>query len=264
MKLSAPVHVLKNQAKNLKKSEGISLNRALDLIAQKEGFNSWSLLAKKSLGIYPKRYEDLLGFLNPGDLVVVAARPGYGKTSFTIGLFVKAIQEKRSVSFFFSLSETHMDVARRISVYDETIGQDDSVFRLDYSNEISADYIIERTQKEISKNSVIIVDYLQLLDEKRTNPPVQEQVEKLKAYAKQKGCIIIFLSQVKREIEYRNDKSPTLDDLRLPNPLDVKLFNKGILLYRKSFEAEEVTVTIECGRKHQFQICWDQTKARFY
>lgn len=257
MNLSAPIHVLKSKAKLLKKEKSISMSEALNLVANEEGFNSWSLLSSKESEIFPRKYSDLLNFFNPGDLVVIAARPGFGKTSFAIGLFVKAIHERRTTSFCFSLSETHMDIAGRIGAYDINIGQDESVFVLDYSDEISADYIISKTKGKLSRGSVILIDYLQLLDEKRSNPPLQEQVQKLKTFAKTEGAIIIFLSQVSREIEYRNDKSPAMNDLRLPNPLDTNLFNKGVLLFREDIESNRVLVTIECGKKHTFHAKWD-------
>jgi cell division protein FtsB len=50
MKLSAPVHVLKDQAKKLKREQSISMIDALNSIAKREGFSSWSLLQSK---IYP-------------------------------------------------------------------------------------------------------------------------------------------------------------------------------------------------------------------
>ncbi len=47
MKLSASIPNLKSQAKRKAKAEGIALADALNQIAKSEGFNSWSLLAKK-------------------------------------------------------------------------------------------------------------------------------------------------------------------------------------------------------------------------
>ncbi|RYD69332.1 MAG: hypothetical protein EOP84_28675 [Verrucomicrobiaceae bacterium] len=47
MKLSASIPSLKSQAKRLAKQESVSLNAALDRIAQREGYESWSLLAAK-------------------------------------------------------------------------------------------------------------------------------------------------------------------------------------------------------------------------
>lgn len=47
MKLSASIPTLKSQAKRKAKEEGIPLAEALNHVAQREGFNSWSLLARK-------------------------------------------------------------------------------------------------------------------------------------------------------------------------------------------------------------------------
>lgn len=264
MKLSAPIHVLKSQAKSLKKTELITMSEALDKIANQEGFNSWSLLQFNIREIFPKSYDETLDFFNGGDLVLIGARPNYGKTSFAIGLFVKSIQLKRSKSYYFTLAETHKDVAGRIGIYDPNIKQNDDLFELNYSNDICADYIIEKTRIGIGEKSVIIIDYLQLLDEKRVNEPLQNQIEKLKNYAKRKNCIIIFLSQVNREIEYKNDRRPTKDDIRLPNPLDINLFNKMIFLFRKNDDSNEVEVSFSGKSEHMFKVGWNRSEVRFF
>ncbi|MBT4790511.1 MAG: DNA helicase [Halobacteriovoraceae bacterium] len=264
MKLSAPIHILKSKAKSLKKSELITMTEALDKIANKEGFGSWSLLQSKSSDVLPRSYDEILDFFNGGDLVLIGARPSYGKTSFTIGLFVKAIQLKRSKSYYFTLSETHKDVAGRIGIYDGYIGRNDELFELNYSNDICADYIISHTKGDIGNNSVIVIDYLQLLDEKRINEPLQVQIEKLKKYAKEKNCIIIFISQVNREIEYQNDRRPTKDDIRLPNPLDISLLNKIIFLFREQDDSKEVEVSFSGKLEHLFKIGWDRGETKFF
>jgi replicative DNA helicase len=197
--------------------------------------------------------------LNQGDLAVVAARPRIGKTSFVMGLFVQAIQKKVARNFYFSLSENHRDVAGRISNYDESIGHDNPYISLDYSNDINADYIISKINNEVSKGSLIIVDYLQLLDEKRTNPPLQLQIEKLKSFAKEKGVIIVFLSQVKREVEERPEKKLSEEDLRLPNPLDLKLINKFFLLYKNKMGLREVSFSND----NKLVLNWNETKQKF-
>ena len=88
MKLSAPIHVLKAQAQQLKKEKSITNTEALDLIAKREGFNSWSLLQSKKEEMFPNSYDEILDFFNPGDIILIGARPGKGKTVFTIGLLV--------------------------------------------------------------------------------------------------------------------------------------------------------------------------------
>lgn len=235
MKLSAPIHVLKSQAKKLKTERSIPLNEALDLIANDEGFNSWSLLQSKAKERLPTQSNEILSYLNEGDLILIASRPGLGKTTFTLKLLHQAMKEKRE-SFFFSLEYTHRDVAMKMASIDESIGYHNPLLKFDFSDEISAEYIIKKTKESIKSGSVIGIDYLQLLDQKRTNPEIQEQVNDLKTYAKDKGCIIIFISQVDRKFEYV-EKEPSLRDIRLPNPIDLNIFNKVIFLEndKKSF-----------------------------
>lgn len=259
MKLSAPIHVLKEQAKLLKKEKSITNTEALDLIAKREGFDSWSLLQSKKDDMFPKSYDEILGFFNPGDIVLIGARPSKGKTVFTMGLFVQAIKKQIAKNFCFSLAEVHKDIAQRIAVYDESLGINNNFFELDYSNDISADYIIEKTKKSASKGSLIVVDYLQLLDEKRSNPSLQVQVEKLKNYAREKECVVIFISQLDRELENRADKKPIMEDIRLPNPLELKFFNKIILLYKEDEASQNVDVLFYRPKEFSFKVGWDKS-----
>jgi len=263
MKLSSPVYILKSRAKDLKKAQGISLSVALDQIARQEGFDSWSLLISKSEEVFPEKYSEVLGFLNDGDLVLIGARPSVGKSTFTYGLFVQAIEEARPKSFYFTLVERQNNMIERMATYRQTIKLNDG-YELDYSNDICADYIISVTQNEVKPGSLIVVDYLQLLDEKRTNPPLQEQIEKLKVFAKKVGCIIIFLCQIDRDIGDRSDQRPALDDIRLPNPLDLGLLNKIILLYRESRRSTEVEVIFGGRFTHSFKVGLNIDEARFF
>jgi len=267
MKLSSPIHVLKSQGKALKKSKSITMSEALNEIAKREGYSSWSLLQVKHSNPFPNSYSEILDFFNKGDLVLIGARPGMGKTSFTIGLFVQAIQKKIAPNFLFTLSEVKKDIIGRIATYDETIGHVNEhigYVGVDYSNEICADYIIEKTKYTITEQSVIVVDYLQLLDEKRTNPPIQEQVEKLKKYAKETGCIIIFISQVRREVENQDIAIPFLEDIRLPNPLDLSLLNKIILLYNEQQDSREMQVNFCRPSQHQLKVNFDKRNIKFF
>ena len=264
MKLSAPIHVLKTQAKKRKKESGISSVQALNEIAMREGYNSWSLLKSKQSSIYPNSYNQLLDFFNNGDLILIGARPGQGKTIFTLGLFVKALQKTTVPNYIFTLCETPNDIIKRIRSYDKKISPDDKNFILNYSNDICADYIINLTNPSIKEGSIIVIDYLQLLDEKRINSPIQNQIESLKSYAKHKKCEIIFISQIKREIEYQNDQTPALKDIRTPNPFDLKLINKIIFLHRKSKTSTEAKVIINALTPHTFTINYSIEKNIFY
>lgn len=62
-KLSAPIFVLKSQAKEMKRTQSISMTEALNLIAQRESYLSWSLLQSKARDLVPKTREEILGYL---------------------------------------------------------------------------------------------------------------------------------------------------------------------------------------------------------
>ena len=153
MKLSAPIYVLKNRAKDLKRTRNCSLSEALNEVARGEGFATWSLLVSKSESLLPGKYSDVLGYLNPGDLVLVAARPRMGKTVFTFGLIAQAISRSDSECYLFSLVEREHDLRKRLGAYNVLLDQNEDRFRLDCSNDICADYIIEAVTDEVKSGS---------------------------------------------------------------------------------------------------------------
>ena len=103
MKLSAPVYRLKRDARLLARKENIPLHAALDRIAVREGFGAWSLLAAKASATAPA--GKLFARLSPGDLVLVGARPGHGKTLLSLELAVEAMKSGHRGAYF-TLEET--------------------------------------------------------------------------------------------------------------------------------------------------------------
>ena len=77
MRLSAPVHRLKRKARLLSREAGIPLHEALDLVARKEGFHSWSLLAVRAS--QPSDARELFAQLEAGDLLLLGARRFFGE-----------------------------------------------------------------------------------------------------------------------------------------------------------------------------------------
>lgn len=229
MKVTAPIHVLKGKAKTLKRTQGITMTQALNQIAQMEGFTSWSLLQSKVNKFTPKTTTQLLDYLHPGDLLLIGARRGEGKTKLTLQLLLEAIREGRPC-FFFTFEYTLNELLEKLEDLDSQYKQNAAFLKLDFSDGISSDYIIGKTHQRVEDGSLIAVDYLQLLDQKRTNPPLQIQIENLKAYAREKKCILIFTSQIDRAFEQKQRQKPSLKDIRLPNPLDLSLFNKSVFV----------------------------------
>ncbi|ABC29769.1 Replicative DNA helicase [Hahella chejuensis KCTC 2396] len=229
MKLTAPVHVLKGKAKALKRSQSLTMTEALDQIARAEGFSSWSLLQPKVKAFTPKTTEELLDYLHPGDLLLIGARPGLGKTTMALQLLLQAIKQGRQC-FFFSLEYSKKALIEKLTALDQQFELNQPLLALDISDEISADYIINQTKERVTEGSLIAVDYLQLLDQNRNKPPLQQQIEDLKSYARAKKCILVFISQIDRRFDEGERAIPTIKDVRLPNPLDMNLFNKSVFV----------------------------------
>jgi len=226
MKLSAPIYMLKQQAKALARKERIRLHQALDQIARREGFNSWSHLAAnwspEDLSV------SLFARLQPGELVLVGARPGQGKTLLSIGLAIEAMKRGTSAAFF-TLDFTRADVARCFAKLKRDINDFADLFVLDDSEEIRADYVVSRMASAPPK-TLVVIDYLQLLDHRRDNPSLMDQMQELRRFATERQMIVVCLSQISRGYEAASKPYPDLTDVRLPNPLDLSLFDKACFL----------------------------------
>ncbi len=228
MKLSAPIYHLKRKARLLSREEDIPLHRALDRIAIQEGYSSWSLLAAKLPAVRPA--ARLLTRLGQGDLVLVGARPGQGKTLMSLELAVEAMKAGNRAAFF-TLEYTEKDILDRFRAIGAERAQFEGLFTFDCSDAICAGYII-RAMASAPPGTFVVVDYLQLLDQKRETPELADQIRALKAFAQDRGLIILLISQIDRSYERSNKSCPDIRDVRLPNPLDLRLFNKTCFLNR--------------------------------
>ena len=227
MRLSAPIHRLKRAARDHARAEAVPLHAALDHVAASEGYASWSLLAAQQAesAIEPAA---LIRILAPGEMVLIAARPLQGKTMFALRLALAAIAQGRE-AHFFSLDYTTRDVAARLSAMPADLVRHAPRLHLDCSDLISADHIIGRLGAT-QRGAFLAVDYLQLLDQRRANPPLQEQVEALDAFARSQDHIIAFVCQIDRRFDSEVDALPGLADIRLPNPLDLCVFSRAVFL----------------------------------
>jgi replicative DNA helicase len=226
MRLSAPVHHLKRQARLLSRRENIPLHTALDRIAGEEGFGSWSLLAAKAAEAAPG--DRLLARLVPGDMVLVAARPGQGKTLMSLELAVAAMKQGNR-ALFFTLEYMHADILDRFRAIGIDPAAFDQLFEFDNSDAISADYIIAAL-RSAPRGTLAVIDYLQLLDQKRDNPELMAQIGALRSFARERELVLVFISQIDRSYDSARKPFPDMGDIRLPNPLDLSLFDKACFL----------------------------------
>ncbi len=227
MKLSAPIYRLKREARQLARREDLPLHAALDRIARTQGFAAWSLLAARYAAESPA--ERLLGSLAAGDLLLVGARPGQGKTAFALELAAAAARNGGH-GLFFTLDYTPADVLeqlRSLGIDPTSLGER---FGFDCSDGISAGYITERLA-QAPAGTIAAIDYLQLLDQRRSNPSLAEQVATLKRFARERGMVVVCISQIDRSYDPVAKPLPDLGDIRLPNPLDLSLFNKTCFLH---------------------------------
>jgi hypothetical protein len=226
MKLSAPIYHLKRKARILSREEGIPLHAALDRIAISEGYSGWSLLADRYEATAPA--GKLFSLLHPSDLVLVGARPGQGKTLMAFQLAVEAMKAG-SRSVFFTLEYTEKQCLDSLQAVGVDAAQYNGLFEFDCSDGICADYIVNRLESA-PRGTLVVIDYLQLLDQRRETPELMVQVRALKAFAKERGLILVFISQIERSYDPLTKSCPDIEDVRLPNPLDLKLFDKTCFL----------------------------------
>lgn len=227
MRLSAPIFRLKRQARLLSRDQNIPLHQALDRVAVGEGFQRWSHLA--SAAPAPALSETILGGLSGGDMLLLAARPGHGKT--LAGLEIAATAHRRRMNgLFFTLDYTKGDVAARLQAISGARHVAADTVEIDTSDEICADHIIARLGR-MHGASIAVIDYLQLLDQRRSTPDLDQQLASLKHYVKTSGDIIVAISQIDRAFEASGKALPDLSDIRLPNPVDLDRFTRTCFLH---------------------------------
>lgn len=195
----------------------------------------------------PTGFSDLdtmtSGF-QPGDLVILAARPSQGKTTLALNFAASAAIEKNIPVAIFSCempkeqlalrllcSEARVDSARlRTSHLQEheyaslmqAMGRlSEAPIYIDDTPGISPLELRAKTRRLQTKADIklILIDYLQLMRlgknriESRYHE-VSEIVREVKGFAKESQIPIIALSQISRDVEKRQDKLPMLSDLR--------------------------------------------------
>ena len=232
MTLSSPIYQLKRRAKSMARQNRIPLSQALDTVAQSEGFATWSLLVSKqvkSLG------SDFLSQVEFGQLALIAARAGHGKTLVGFEALLDA-RRKGAEAFFFTLEMTREEAQQGLSAMGSTdLAKSVAV---ETSDDIDAEFIIAAL-KSVSPGAVVVVDYLQRLDERRDKRLLSQQLDMLQSFAREKGIAIIFIAQIDRAFDAEHSDVPSALDVRLSNPFSMDVFKKRLFLHEGKTRVED-------------------------
>ena len=131
-------------------------------------------------------------------------------------------------STFFTLEYTEKEVLDRFRAIGVDRAQFGGLFELDSSDTISADHIARR-MATAPRGTVVVVDYLQLLDQKRDNPELMEQVRALKALARDKGLIVMMISQIDRILRSVNESGAGPGRCQAAQPARPQAVRQGML-----------------------------------
>lgn len=236
MRLSAPIYQLKRRAKLLAQDEKIALHEALDRIAHQEGFTSWSLLSSR-LAMNPSS-KAIMSRLESGDLLLLGARPGQGKTMLGLQLLLDAVCAGRR-AVFFSLEYAERDTRERLDSLDEDGQGFGSEAEIVTSDDISADFIVEYLSGA-PRGTIAVIDYLQILDQQRSKPALSEQMLVLQGFARKTGVILGFISQIDRSFDPDREDVPGFGHIRLPNPIASGIFSKACFLHNGEVRLQNV------------------------
>ena len=202
--------------------------------------------------------------LNRSDLILLAARPGMGKTSFALNIARYAACTAKKTVAFFSLEMSKEQLASRLLSTEALISgtklRTGKLSEEEWSRLIPASDVLSNSElylddtpgititemksrlRRLHNLDLVIIDYLQLMASgRRIDNRVQEISEitrNLKILAKEMNVPVITLSQLSRASEKRDDHRPQLSDLRdsgsIEQDADIVLF-----LYREGYYADK-------------------------
>ncbi|SDU28369.1 DNA helicase [Stappia sp. ES.058] len=226
MRLTAPIYRLKRRARLHARETGISLNAALDHVAREEGHARWSLLAAQAARHAPARR--LLARLSPGDTLLLAARPGQGKTALALDLLQEAAVRGR-MAVFFSLFYAPWEAAGLLTPRGAQNAVGGTVC-IETPDALEASLVGERMAGAAS-GSLAVIDYLQLLARDEGREANAREVAAFGALARERGLVIVFLSQVARGFDPALSPVPGVDDLAAPWPGRPDAFSRTCFLH---------------------------------
>lgn len=223
------------------------------------------------LGLKSGFYEldSLTQGFQKSDLIILAGRPGTGKTAFSLNILVSIIRETKLPILFFSLEMSKEQLLYRLLSMETNINQvrlkNGKLSQLDWTKltkvikilsklplfiDDSVDLSIHNVRSKIKtiifeqkQIGLVVIDYLQLMQMSKTKSDNRTQelsqiTRLLKTIAREFNIPIIALSQLSRNVENRIDKKPLLSDLRESGSIEQDA-DLVLMLYRNKSNSQE-------------------------
>ena len=231
-----------------------------------------------------KDLDRAISGLNKSDLILLAARPGMGKTSMALNILLDAGKKSGKTVAFFSLEMSKEQLAMRLIsgecfvdnkklVTGKLTEQDwesvalaaDSLNRanilIDDDSSVTVADILAKCRR-VDNLGLVVIDYLQLMQSaggKTRSGDNRQQIvsdisRSLKIMAKELNVPVLCLSQLSRANESRTDKRPMLSDLResgaIEQDADIVLFLYRDGYYNKDSENPNLAECIIAKNRH--------------
>lgn len=246
-----------------------------------------------------RELDRMLGGLQPASMVVLAARPSMGKSSFAHNIAAYAAVTKKQAVAVFSLEMSKAEVAMRLvcseaGVNSESIKQG-QLGEQDLEDLTRAISLLERSPLYIDDTSAItvpevrskcrripglrlvIIDYLTLMGSSKSNDNRQQEVSELsrqiKGLARSLNVPVLVLSQLSRAAASRGDHRPVLSDLResgaIEQDADVVMFIHRPGYYQEDEEADKTLAEIIVAKQRNgavgtVELTWKPELTRFF
>lgn len=191
------------------------------------------------------------GYLKKSQLILLAARPGMGKTTFLVNIG-KRIANNHAV-LLISLEQSKINLVKRYGELNFTIND-------------SPEFNIEKLKDAIIESNceIILIDYIQLIDGDRNNI-----INSLKTLAIELNVCLLITSQLSRELEYRaiDQRRPVIADLNnsvLFESDRINNFDKVIFLYADSYYSADTLKNniLEVISLNKNETEWKMTELR--
>lgn len=219
-------------------------------------------------------FEKISGLNMPG-LILLAARPGMGKTSFALNM-ARTVAEKKTVAVF-SLEMSWEQVAARLLALAPPAENKRTCSRTIYIDDNPALSVADIHAKccQLDNLGLVVIDYVQLMTWSRGGENrrqlAAETSRMLKIMAKELTVPVLCLSQLSRVVEEREDKRPVLSDLRGSGPFvpeaDIVLFLYQGCYYHEKMKKSDMMECIVAknvyGKSGTVELRWRPKGNRF-